>query len=76
MNFTHEQVEGFVLAFMGSRCAVSSQHKLPSLAEVLSLETTAFIGVDVTRAAVERLIRVGRIIEYGPYLSDHEIDVL
>ncbi|RWQ35833.1 MAG: hypothetical protein EOS20_17315 [Mesorhizobium sp.] len=76
MNFTDDQVEGFILSFMGSRCAVSSQHKLPGLAEILGTVIVEFIGVERAKTLIEKMIKDGRIIEYGPYLSDHEIDVL
>lgn len=69
-------VRGFVMSFVEARCAVSSQHKLPSDDEILNSEMARFLGRDVVQLAVTQLIHSGRLLRYGPYLSDHEIDVL
>jgi hypothetical protein len=65
-----------LLRFMGSRCNVSSQHKLPTLDEILSTVTAEFIGVNRVKRMVSAMLLDSRLIAYGPYLSDHEIDAL
>ena len=71
-----DKVRGFVMSFMEARCAVSSQHKLPSDGEILNTEMARFLGEEAVQLAITQLIRSGRLLRYGPYLSDHEIDVL
>lgn len=68
--------------FMKSRCQVSSQHKLPGIEELLDTITVHhlkdFYGItdDNVREVVEMNIANGLWFRYGPYLSDHPIDVM
>jgi len=63
-------------SFMAARCDVSSQHKLPGEADILSTYTAACIGRDRTRDLIQEMVQKGELIVYGPYLSDHAIDVM
>lgn len=65
-----------MLAYMGTRCDVSSQHKLPGREELHSTVCLSVWDHEKIDQAIDRMIGDGRIIAYGPYLSDHEIDVL
>lgn len=76
MNLTDKQAEDGLLGFMSTRCDVSSQHKLPTLNEILGTFTAEMIGVERTKTLVASMLEDGRLIAYGPYISDHEIDVL
>lgn len=76
MNLTDEQSESGLLGFMSTRCDVSSQHKLPSVEEILGTWTAEIIGAERTRKLIDAMLKDGRLIAYGPYISDHEIDVL
>lgn len=66
-----------VLAYMGARCRVSSQHKLPGREE---LHETVTLGLLFSRKdiddAIDFLLKEKKLVQYGPYLSDHVIDVL
>lgn len=74
MNISAERA---ILAYMSTRCDVSSQHKLPVLEE---LYDTVTIGLLFSRETIDRtmvdLIARGKVFQYGPYLSDHVIDVM
>lgn len=64
-------------AYMTTRCAVSSQHKLPGREELLTTVTGSFLGREMNEKALNELIAEGKVIVYGNcYYSDHEIDVL
>ncbi|MER9506026.1 hypothetical protein [Mesorhizobium sp. M0579] len=76
MNIPDDQAERALLAFMAGRCAVSSQHKLPGRADILNSTTVSFIGADRASELIDKMVQDGRLIEYRPYLGDHEIDVL
>ena len=65
-----------LLGFMETRCDVSSQHKLPTLTEILSTVTAKTIGTDRVARIIDVLLAEGKLIRYGPYYSDHPIDVL
>lgn len=65
-----------VMSYMGARCDVSSQHKLPTEAELLGTHFARFIGEGRIRVAVGQLVRAGELRRYGPYLSDRVIEVL
>lgn len=67
---------GAILSFMESRCDVSAQHKLPTMQEILSSATARIIGVEQTRIVVEELVKIGVLVRYGPYYSDHDVEVL
>lgn len=69
-------VRSAVLGFMEARCDVTSQHKLPSLDEILSTQFAAFLGEGRVRLAVQQLLKAGELRDYDGYLSDREIDVL
>lgn len=62
--------------FMSTRCNVSSQHKLPSREEILSAPCFSAFGATALAQALDGLIDDGTFHVYGPYISDHEIDVL
>ena len=76
MNVPDSTAENGILAFMSSRCDVSSQHKLPVIGDILDTVMAEFIGVERTRKIVETMLADGRLIAYGPYISDRKIDVL
>lgn len=76
MMISDSSVRGFVMSYMGSRCAVSSQHKLPGESELLASSAAEFVGVQRVKDAIDQLIAMGQLRRYGPYLSDREIDVL
>ena len=75
-NLTDAQAEAGLLSFMSARCDVSSQHKLPGVEEILATVSAEMIGVERTRKLINAMLKDGRLIAYGPYISDHEIDVL
>lgn len=62
--------------FMSTRCDVSSQHKLPTESEILGTFTAEFCGVEACRAVIREHLNDGTWHQYGPYLSDREIEVL
>lgn len=76
LPINNETVRQGVLSFMSTRCAVSSQHKLPTESEILGTQFAAFIGKGRVKLAIAQLVSRGRLIEYGPYLSDRKIEVL
>lgn len=76
MTIPREQCLAAVVSFMEARCAVSSQHKLPTMDEILSTATARIIGVERTRGLVEELVSIGVLIQYGPHYSDHDVEVL
>lgn len=76
MNIPDKTAEHGILAFMSSRCDVSSQHKLPGIEDILDTHMAKFIGPDRTRKLIEAMLADGRLIAYGPYISDREIDVM
>lgn len=65
-----------IVSFMETRCAVSSQHKLPTMDEILSTATAGLIGRERTRELIAEMIDSGVLLEYGPHISDHDIEVL
>lgn len=65
-----------IFAFLSTRCDVSSQHKLPTEDELLNTTVAEFIGRGRMKAMLDGMVRNGSVLRYGPYLSDHEIDVL
>lgn len=67
---------GAIVSFMETRCAVSSQHKLPTMDEILSSVTAKVIGLDRTKSLVLELVSLGVLIQYGPHFSDHDVEVL
>lgn len=70
-------IDTAILSYMSSRCMVSSQHKLPSKNEFYYTVTIGelFSQAEIDQA-IDSLIAAGKIIEYGPYISDREINVL
>lgn len=66
-----------ILAYMSTRCDVTSQHKLPTREEFYS---TVILGDlfrrSVLDSSIDDLISEKKIHVYGPYMSDHAIDVL
>lgn len=66
-----------IMAYMGARCEVRSQHKLPGKEELYNTVTLGFLWKkqDIDDA-IEELLREKKLVQYGPYLSDHAIDVL
>lgn len=76
MTLTRELCVGALVSFMETRCDVSSQHKLPTLDEILSTATARIIGVERTRNLLDELVSSGVLIQYGPHYSDHDVEVL
>lgn len=76
MTLTHEVALGAITSYMETRCAVSSQHKLPTMDDILSSRTARIIGTDRTQELVWELVGLGVLIRYGPYFSDHDVEVL
>lgn len=74
MNMT--TIHRSILAYMSTRCDVSSQHKLPGKEELLHSVTLSLFTQDKIIQAIDELIGAGKIFVYGPYISDHAIDVL
>lgn len=69
--------ERALLAYMGTRCDVSSQHKLPGREELYETVCLGFLwDRETIDRGVDKLLAEGRLFAYGPYLSDHEINVL
>lgn len=69
-------------AFMSTRCNVSSQHKLPGIEELMDLtgikhlkQFYQVMDLDIL-IHVEDMVAEGKWFRYGPYLSDHPIDVM
>lgn len=71
-----KSIEGFVSSFMEVRCDVSSQHKLPTKDEILGTMTAQALGLRSVEAAIDAMLEDGRLIQYGPHLSDRKIEVL
>jgi len=66
-----------ILAYMSTRCQVSSQHKLPTKEELHNVVTLSFFhDKEVIDNAIFRLVSEKKLIDYDGYLSDHAIDVL
>lgn len=65
-----------LFGFLSTRCDVSSQHKLPTLDEIKSTAWAAYFTPEAIDVAVRGAILAGQIFEYGPYLSDREIEVM
>jgi hypothetical protein len=61
---------------MEARCDVRSQHKLPGMNEILNTTTVEYIGLERAKRIIESLLADGTLIAYGPYISDHNIDVM
>lgn len=61
---------------MEARCDVSSQHKLPTKDEILGTLTAQALGVRSVEVAIDSMLADGRLIQYGPHLSDRAIEVL
>lgn len=76
MNISDATARASILSFMSSRCDVSSQHKLPSLEDILDTFMAEYIGFGRTEDMVKDMLADGTLIAYGPYISDHEIDVM
>lgn len=76
-EFKPPALDRLILAYMGTRCAVSSQHKLPGIQELQHSAGLSTFYDDVQIAdTVDDMIKEGRLYKYGPYLSDRQIDVL
>lgn len=71
-----EGVKRAILSFMSTRCAVSSQHKLPCEEDIMNTVMADFVGRERLRIGLHELIASGAIRQYGPYLSDRAIDVM
>lgn len=70
-------VQRAILSYMSTRCQVSSQHKLPGKQELYETVTIGFLFDRKTiDAGIEGLLSEGKLFAYGPYLSDHAIDVM
>ena len=65
-----------LIGYMSTRCAVSAQHKLPTLDELQKSVTGSVFGDVMVKAALGELLAAGKIIQYGPYYSDREIEYL
>lgn len=65
-----------ILGFMHTRCAVSSQHKLPTESELIATEFAEILGAQVVAHVLRQLLNEGALRAYGPYLSDREIEAL
>lgn len=76
MTIPREICMGALVSFMETRCAVSSQHKLPTMDDILSSMTAKVIGVARTRSLVLELVSLGVLIRYGSHFSDHDVEVL
>ncbi|MFC5584488.1 hypothetical protein ACFPOD_05150 [Nitratireductor kimnyeongensis] len=76
MKISDEGAKKGILGYLSTRCDVSSQHKLPTVEDILSTWTAETIGRVRTSSLVDELLQEGRLISYGPYISDHPIDVL
>lgn len=69
-------------SFMKSRCSVSSQHKLPGIEEILGtismqhLKDFYHVTDDHVKEFVEMKVSNGEWFRYGPYISDHPIEVM
>ncbi len=71
-----KSIEGLVASFMEARCDVSSQHKLPTRDEILGTATAQALGARSVDVAIDAMLEDGRLIQYGPHISDHAIEVL
>jgi hypothetical protein len=58
--------------FLYERCKVSCQSKLPTESEVKQI----FIGLGARQYQVDEALKGIELFRYGPYISDHKIDVL
>jgi hypothetical protein len=58
--------------YLRERCRVSCQSKLPTEVEVRSV----LISHGVKGKQVDEALKSIELIHYGPYISDHKIDVL
>lgn len=76
MMIHNDTARDAVMAYMSSRCDVSSQHKLPTESELLATQMARFIGEGRMRLAIQQLLRAGKLIDYDGCLSDRKIDVL
>lgn len=76
INMSDGTAEAGLLCFMSARCDVSSQHKLPTINEVLETHTADMIGVERAKKIIEEMLADGRLIAYGPYISDRKHEVL
>ena len=77
-SYKHHQAVAMraLLSYMSERCKVRSQHKLPDRHELVNTVTARLVGVEWMEWAIDRALENGTIREYGPYLSDREINVL
>jgi transcriptional regulator with XRE-family HTH domain len=73
---TDARIDQALAGFMGARCRVSSQHKLPVRGEILQTSWARFFTAEEVEARIDAAVREGRLIEYGPYLSDRPNEVL
>lgn len=77
-----EMIKSCILGYMSTRCLVSSQHKLPTLEEFHSTQACGLLlklglfDKDDVDKAFDELLEDKKLIMYGPYISDHTIDVL
>jgi hypothetical protein len=76
IGLTDEAAKKGLSSFMASRCAVRSQHKLPTEDEVLGTTMAAVAGVGRVKRLLEEMVSDGTLRRYGPYLSDRAISVL
>jgi hypothetical protein len=58
--------------FLYERCKVSCQSKLPTESEVKQI----FVGLGARRHQIDEALKGIELFRYGPYISDHKIDVL
>jgi hypothetical protein len=58
--------------FLHERCKVSCQSKLPTESEVKQI----FVGLGARRQQIDEALKDIELFRYGPYISDHQIDVL
>lgn len=71
-----ERTEQALKGYFSTRCDVRSQHKLPTLEELLVTVTASVVGVDTIEPALKRLVARGTFFKYGCYYSDREINIL
>jgi hypothetical protein len=70
-------VQRAIMAYMSTRCNVTSQHKLPSREELYNTVTIGLLfGRHQIDAAVDDLVSNKKLINYDGYISDRSINVL
>lgn len=77
MSFTDEMLKCTIRAYLRTRCRVSSQHKLPTVAEIKQVmaKRVRFNDIEFDQI-IKIMIKDRNIISYGPHLSDHKIETL